>query len=95
VTQANTNCIHGPIWRIKYGPDAPFSTRIQFARIASKEARGENMLVCVGLFAHNTSGSRFLDDNQDNVKGVAQLRLQTILVTFLDQLTAELRARSY
>jgi hypothetical protein len=52
------------------------------------------MLVCVGLFAHNTSGSRFLDDNQDNVKGVAQLRLQTILVTFLDQLTAELRARS-
>lgn len=93
VALTNTNCIHGPVWQLKYTDtlhhfDHVFSSHELHAR-KPETAAYRHVLDYLRV---QPAEAVFLDDSPANVEGAAQLGLTTILVTSYDQMSAALCA---
>lgn len=93
VALTNTNCIHGPVWQLKYADTLRYFDRVFSShelRARKPEAAAYHHVL--DYLQVQPAEAIFLDDNQANVKGAAQLGLKTIWVTSYDQMTAALRS---
>ena len=92
VALTNTNVIHSKVWNIKYTDTLRHFQKI-FSSYELKERKPDAKAYQIVLDYLQVESQHvvFLDDNIDNINGAKKLGIKTILVTSIEQMTAELQ----
>ena len=92
VALTNTNIIHSSVWKLKYGNILRYFEKVFSSHeLRERKPDAKAYQAVPDYMRVEPRQAVFLDDNSDNIRGAAQLGIQTILVTSYEQMTAELR----